>query len=57
MHPMFPALAELELARRQAELRGDRLGPPRRVRTAAGRAGRLLTRHGRRRPSLRLVRG
>ncbi|MGH3743913.1 MAG: hypothetical protein ACRDTP_03530 [Mycobacteriales bacterium] len=51
MHPLFPALVELEIARRQAELRHDRISAPRRVRPAAPRRGR------RARPSLRLVRG
>jgi len=51
MHPMFPVLLEMEIARRQAELRDDRVTSPRRVRPTAPRRLR------RARPGLRLVRG
>lgn len=51
MHPTFPALVELEIARRQAELRHDRVSAPRRARPPVVRRSR------RPRPSLRLVRG
>lgn len=57
MHPMFPALVELEVARRQDELRHDRVTAPRPVgKSAARRVPRGATRR-LRRPTLRLVRG
>ncbi|HEX7353364.1 MAG TPA: hypothetical protein VF288_00840 [Mycobacteriales bacterium] len=51
MHPMFLALAEIEIARRQDEIRHDRTPVPRRARPRPARRPRRL------RPSLRLVRG